>query len=133
MAAYLSALSPLVDFGCLASLLFICSIANVCFSILCRIHKPVAALIMKLTAHDVMIAGLFTSAAASSLSQPKQAVFGIDTTFERYLIELAPGETRWIKEDEKWALRRVCADLGHIFHGIVPFSRHVLELSALSP
>jgi len=26
---------------------------------------------------------------------------------EEYLIELSPGETRWIKEDEKWELRRV--------------------------
>jgi bacterial leucyl aminopeptidase len=27
---------------------------------------------------------------------------------ETYLIELAPGETRWVTEDEKWELRRVC-------------------------
>lgn len=26
---------------------------------------------------------------------------------DEYLIELAPSETRWITEDEKWALRRV--------------------------
>lgn len=26
---------------------------------------------------------------------------------EKYLIELAPGETRWVTEDEKWELRRV--------------------------
>jgi leucyl aminopeptidase len=26
---------------------------------------------------------------------------------EQYLIELAPGETRWVTEDEKWELRRV--------------------------
>jgi leucyl aminopeptidase len=26
---------------------------------------------------------------------------------DEYLIELSPGETRWIKEDEKWELRRV--------------------------
>ena len=25
---------------------------------------------------------------------------------ERYLIELAPDDTRWVTEDEKWALRR---------------------------
>jgi leucyl aminopeptidase len=27
---------------------------------------------------------------------------------EKFLIELGPGETRWITEDEKWELRRVC-------------------------
>lgn len=27
--------------------------------------------------------------------------------FDRYLIELSPSETRWVTEDEKWALRRV--------------------------
>jgi hypothetical protein len=26
---------------------------------------------------------------------------------DEYLVELAPGETRWITEDEKWKLRRV--------------------------
>lgn len=26
---------------------------------------------------------------------------------DQYLIELSPGETRWVTEDEKWALRRV--------------------------
>jgi hypothetical protein len=26
---------------------------------------------------------------------------------DQYLIELHPGETRWVTEDEKWALRRV--------------------------
>ena len=28
---------------------------------------------------------------------------------ETYLIELAPGETRWVTEEEKWELRRVSA------------------------
>jgi leucyl aminopeptidase len=26
---------------------------------------------------------------------------------ETYLIELAPGNTRWVTEEEKWELRRV--------------------------
>ena len=26
---------------------------------------------------------------------------------EQYLVELAPGETKWITEEEKWELRRV--------------------------
>ena len=27
-----------------------------------------------------------------------------------YLVELAPGKTRWITENEKWELRRVCTE-----------------------
>lgn len=27
---------------------------------------------------------------------------------DAYLIELSPGDTRWVTEEEKWALRRVC-------------------------
>lgn len=27
---------------------------------------------------------------------------------EKFHIELAPGETRWVTEEEKWELRRVC-------------------------
>lgn len=27
---------------------------------------------------------------------------------EQFLIELAPGKTQWVTEDEKWELRRVC-------------------------
>lgn len=30
-----------------------------------------------------------------------------DLVQDKYLIELNPGETRWVTEDEKWALRRV--------------------------
>lgn len=30
---------------------------------------------------------------------------------EKYLIELSPGNTRWVTEDEKWALRRVSRSL----------------------
>lgn len=27
---------------------------------------------------------------------------------EKFLVELSPGETRYVTEDEKWELRRVC-------------------------
>ncbi|KAI1079106.1 Zn-dependent exopeptidase [Whalleya microplaca] len=30
----------------------------------------------------------------------------VETATEKYLIELSPGETRWVTEDEKWELRR---------------------------
>lgn len=52
---------------------------------------------------------LTTAAAASALSllEPNQAVLGDDAQLEQFLIELGPGDTRWISEDEKWSLRRV--------------------------
>ena len=28
---------------------------------------------------------------------------------ERFLVELSPGDTRWVREDEKWELKRVRA------------------------
>lgn len=28
---------------------------------------------------------------------------------EQYLVEIEPGNTQWVTEEEKWALRRVCA------------------------
>jgi hypothetical protein len=34
----------------------------------------------------------------------------VDETTPKYHIELAPGETRWVTEDEKWELRRVSID-----------------------
>lgn len=29
----------------------------------------------------------------------------------KYLIELSPGETQWVTEEDKWDLRRVCPSL----------------------
>ncbi|KAI9892188.1 MAG: Leucine aminopeptidase 1 [Vezdaea aestivalis] len=37
-------------------------------------------------------------------SQQQQPLTGQPTT--QYLVELSPGETQWVTEDEKWALRR---------------------------
>lgn len=31
---------------------------------------------------------------------------------EKFLVELAPGTTQWVTEDEKWQLRRVRTGLG---------------------
>ncbi len=55
-----------------------------------------------------LLAGLLTTTAtALSIVQSDQAVLGETAGAERYLIELGPGDTRWITEDEKWVLRRV--------------------------
>ena len=61
-------------------------------------------LTMKLIAP--IAAGLST-AAALSFFRPDQAVIDPAVAEERFLIETSPGETRWIREDEKWSLRRV--------------------------
>ena len=54
----------------------------------------------------------FASAAAISESQNQQAVMGpslVAGTEELFIIEVAPGVTKLVSEDEKWALRRVRA------------------------
>ena len=38
---------------------------------------------------------------------PDQAALGVPPDVEKFLIKLSPDETRWVTEDEKWALRRV--------------------------
>ena len=50
---------------------------------------------------------LTATATALSILEPDQAVLGGDAKLEQFLIELGPGDTRWISEDEKWELRRV--------------------------
>lgn len=35
----------------------------------------------------------------------------VDETTPKYHIELSPGDTRWVTEDEKWELRRVSSSL----------------------
>ena len=55
------------------------------------------------------LAAIAATASAIAVSKPKQATLGEDPELERFLIELGPGETRWITEDEKWELRRVCS------------------------
>lgn len=54
---------------------------------------------------------LATAASALSLLEPDQAVLDDNAQLEQYLIEVAPGDTRWICEDEKWRLRRVRVSL----------------------
>ena len=48
-----------------------------------------------------------TSALALSIPWFNQLRLGNDAVADRYLVELGLGETRWIREEEKWDLRRV--------------------------
>lgn len=58
---------------------------------------------------SVFALSVAATATASSILRPDQAVLGDDSSSEKYHIELSPGNTRWVTEDEKWALRRVCS------------------------
>lgn len=57
---------------------------------------------------------LYTAALAAAVSSPQgQAVLQDQQQVtiaepDEYLIELSPGETRWVTENEKWELRKVC-------------------------
>lgn len=53
------------------------------------------------------IVGLLT-AATTSIATHYQSILG-NNDQDLYLVELGPGQTRWIAEEEKWALRRVCS------------------------
>ncbi|GAB7345082.1 hypothetical protein MBLNU457_3486t1 [Dothideomycetes sp. NU457] len=88
---------------------------------------------------------------ASALSIPvraqqvlQQAHDSIFSDSERYLIELAPGETRWVTESEKWALRREgknffditnTQDLGSVYkvESSVTFPEHVQQNKSIQP
>jgi len=51
-----------------------------------------------------------------------------DTT--KYHIELAPGDTRWVTEEEKWELRRVCIPL-QIYRCFLSINRSFAERPTL--
>ena len=55
---------------------------------------------------SLAVIGLATTVLALSISEPDQTILANDDQ-DLYLVELNPGETRWVAEDEKWALRRV--------------------------
>jgi hypothetical protein len=48
-------------------------------------------------------------ASTLSVPEPQQVALGDHekAAAERYLIEINPGETQWVTEDDKWALKRV--------------------------
>ena len=53
-----------------------------------------------------LAASLLASSVAASILQPLAQQQPIQEE-ELYLVELAPGQTRWISEEEKWELKRV--------------------------
>ncbi|KAI9845473.1 MAG: Leucine aminopeptidase 1 [Thelocarpon superellum] len=66
---------------------------------------------MKLFTSCLVLASAMIASAGAFVYPSDQQVLEAETASadakgERYLIELSPGETRWVTEDEKWALRR---------------------------
>jgi leucyl aminopeptidase len=61
-----------------------------------------------------LLLSLYSASLAAAIALPKDPQVVLQTpqvTIEEpdaYLIELSPGDTRWVTEEEKWALRRVC-------------------------
>lgn len=65
---------------------------------------------MKLSSALALGATVTTGAWAYAIPQPEQNVIenpSIHHEQEKYLIELAPYQTRWVTEEEKWALKLV--------------------------
>ena len=58
--------------------------------------------------YTLIVAVVSMASVASSARLPIQAFVGSNVAADLYLVELSPGETRWIGEDDKWVLRRVC-------------------------
>jgi leucyl aminopeptidase len=57
-----------------------------------------------------LASSLALAAAVSAVVLPHQQPIGGSQEVienEQFLLELAPGETKWATEDEKWELRRV--------------------------
>lgn len=63
---------------------------------------------------SLLLAACASGLAAQALSIPmvaQQVLEHAQSRFsgpEKSLIELAPGETKWVTDAEKWELRRVC-------------------------
>ncbi len=63
---------------------------------------------MKLTTLSTLaLSAAIVNARFVERHEKDQVVLNALADDERYLIELAPGETQWVTEDEKWELRRV--------------------------
>jgi len=62
---------------------------------------------------SLYLGAVATTLCALSAARPQLAVQSAEGALqnpiheERFLLELSPGETRWVSEDEKWELKRV--------------------------
>lgn len=65
--------------------------------------------------HLTLVATLATTfVTALAIVSPEQAALRPSSESEdKYLIELGPGDRRWVVEGDKWDLRRVCILLNH--------------------
>ncbi|KAM5451776.1 Leucine aminopeptidase 1 [Microsporum audouinii] len=57
----------------------------------------------------------------------------VDTQVEKFLIELAPGETRWVTEEEKWELKQNGQDFFDITDQDVGFTAAVAQPAVAYP
>ena len=57
----------------------------------------------------IVALAVLTPTALAGVLQPQVplAAEPIDNESQAFLIEVAPGESRWVSENEKWALKRV--------------------------
>jgi len=68
---------------------------------------------MKLTTVSLLaLSAAVVNARFVEKHETDQVVLNAYADNERYLIELAPGQLRWVTEDEKWELRRVSVTQG---------------------
>ena len=58
--------------------------------------------------HSALVAFAVSTASALSIGSTLQRAFGGQNVLsqDRCLVEISPGETRWISEDEKWEMKR---------------------------
>lgn len=65
---------------------------------------------MKLTAISLAALSVYavTARFVEKYETDQVAINGHEDAEQLYLIELSPGETKMVTEDEKWDLRRVC-------------------------
>jgi leucyl aminopeptidase len=64
---------------------------------------------MKLTNLSVLaLSASLVNARYVELHETNQVVLNDSPSDQLFLVELAPGKTQWVTEDEKWELRRVC-------------------------
>lgn len=65
--------------------------------------------------HTIAATAIVSTASALAIVDNVQAVLGLQNeqaaAGEQYLIELAPGKTMMVTDEDKWELKRVCCKL----------------------